>query len=273
MLIDSHCHLPDTFTPKHLEAVFSLGFADQIWALSAPLTHWTGTSDNDDTVLKLARAFPGKVIPFGYLHLAKGPDWVDRQLERGFRGLKGHTPPAPWDHDSFFPIYERAQARGVPILFHTGQAWADTLDHYPYATSHRSRSTDWHHVERLDVVIKAFPSLTVIAAHLGWPHCEAALGMAHTHPNFHLDTSGYTGFILDWVKQGITTHGVAHKILLGTDVNLAGDDKAAAIKTWQERVHFWKHYFTMCFPQPPMVAGPTPADLILGGNARRILGD
>ncbi len=41
-VVDAHCHLPDGFTAKDLEFAFSLGFMDQTWALSAPLTHWTG---------------------------------------------------------------------------------------------------------------------------------------------------------------------------------------------------------------------------------------
>jgi len=268
LVVDAHCHLPEGFTAGDLETVFSLGFVDQVWALSAPLTHWMGTRDNDEVVLELARAFEGRVAPFGYLNLAEGPDWVDRQRERGFAGLKAHTPPRPWDDDSFFPIYARAETLGLPIVFHTGQAWTDTLDHYPHAVGHRSRSTDWMHVERLDVIIKQFPALRVIAAHLGWPHCEAAIGMAFTHPNFYLDTSGYVGPILDPVARAMTVYGIADKILLGSDVMLMaqqGEDRRDRIRAWQERVIFWKHYFTSCYPQ----AGA--AEKVVGGNARRVL--
>ncbi len=276
-VVDAHCHLPESLSAQDLKTVFGMGFVDQVWALSAPLTHWVGARDNDDVVLELARSFEGKVVPFGYLNLAEGPDWVDRQRERGFLGLKAHTPPLPWDDEEFFPVYERAQDLGMPVFFHTGQAWADDLSHYPYADSQRSRSTDWMHVERLDVVIKTFPSLRVIAAHLGWPHCEAAMGMAFTHGNFYLDTSGYTGFILDSVARAMTTYGIAHRLLMGTDLMLAASDegeRAAAIRTWQERVLFWKHYLSTCFPLPQADRGPepTPAALVLGENARRILG-
>ncbi len=277
-IVDAHTHLPEGFTPRDLETAFSLGFVDQVWALSAPLTHWTGTKDNDEVVLELARSFPGKVVPFGYLHLGQGPDWVDRQKERGFAGLKAHTPPRPWDDDSFFPVYERAQALGMPVVFHTGQAWTDTLDHYPYADSQRSRSTDWMHVERLDVIIKTFQSLTVIAAHFGWPHCEAAIGMAMTHPNCYLDTSGYMSAIFDHIGRAVTSYGIAHKILMGTDVNLMAptqDGRRAQIQAWQERVIFWKQYFLNFFPQPavaPDQSVASVADLTCSGNARRLLG-
>jgi len=276
-IVDAHSHLPDGLTARDLETVFSLGFVDRVWAQSAPLTHWVGTRDNDEVVLELARAFPAKVVPFGYLRLAEGPDWVDRQKERGFAGLKAHTPPRPWDDDSFFPIYERAQALRMPVLFHTGQAWTDTLDHYPCATSQRSRSTDWMHVERLDVVIKTFQSLTVIAAHFGWPHCEAAMAMAMTHPNFYLDTAGYTSVILDSITRAVTVYGIAHKILLGTDVNLMPSPEASCedqIRAWQERVIFWKRYFLDFFPQPAIAPDQrvaTVAELVLGENAQRIL--
>ncbi|NIR00130.1 MAG: hypothetical protein GTN78_07985, partial [Gemmatimonadales bacterium] len=55
---------------QDLKTVFGMGFVDQVWALSAPLTHWVGARDNDDVVLELARSFEGKVVPFGYLNLA-----------------------------------------------------------------------------------------------------------------------------------------------------------------------------------------------------------
>jgi predicted TIM-barrel fold metal-dependent hydrolase len=271
LTIDAHCHLPEGFSPQDMEEVFALGFADRVWALSVPITHWVGTRDNDEVILELARAFPGRVIPFGYLNLAKGPDWVDRQRERGFAGLKAHTPPRPWDDDTFLPIYERAAQLGLPIVFHTGQAWIDTLDHYPYTASHRSRSTDWMHVERLDVIAKAFPSLTVVAAHMGWPHCEAAMGLAMTHPNFYMDTSGYVAVLLDFIARGINVYGIAAKLLLGSDLMLlapAGEERRARIRTWQERVTFWRHYFTECYGRGP---APSAAELVLGGNAERLV--
>ncbi len=195
---------------------------------------------------------------------------MDRQRERGFLGLKAHTPPRPWDDDTFFPIYGRAEQLGLPVVFHTGQAWTDTLDHYPYAVSHRSRSTDWMHVERLDVIAKAFPSLTMVAAHMGWPHCEAALGLAMTHPNFHMDTSGYVGVLLDFIARGINVHGIASKLLLGSDLMLLAqtkEERRARLRTWQERVLFWRHYFPECHGRGP---APSSAELVLGGNAERL---
>jgi predicted TIM-barrel fold metal-dependent hydrolase len=270
-VVDAHCHLPDGFTPQDMEAFFSLGVADCVWALSVPLTHWVGTRDNDEVVLEMARALPGQVVPFGYLHLAKGADWVDRQKERGFAGLKAHTPPRPWDDDSFFPIYERAAQLGLPIVFHTGQAWTDTLDHYPYAVGHRSRSTDWMHVERLDVVAKMFPTLTIVAAHMGWPHCDAALGLAMTHPNFYLDTAGYVAVILDAIARGVNAYGVGHKMLMGSDMSLmapAGEARRARIWDWQERVIFWRHYLTQCHSHG---SAPTAAEQMLRLNAEAIV--
>jgi predicted TIM-barrel fold metal-dependent hydrolase len=279
LVVDAHCHLPEGISAKEMEKAFSLRFADRVWALSVPITHWVGTRDNDEVVLELARQFPEQIVPFGYLHLGKGPDWVDAQKQRGFAGLKAHTPPGPWDDDRFFPIYERAQALDMPIVFHTGQAWTDTLDHYPHAVGHRSRSTDWMHVERLDVIAKSFPRLRIVAAHLGWPHCEAAIGMAMTHPNVFLDTSGYLGVFLDSVARAINVYGIADKVLMGSDVMLVpgpGESFHDRVLAWQERVIFWKHYFANCFPHlspgSPVAAGVSVADLVLAGNALRVVG-
>jgi hypothetical protein len=131
------------------------------------------------------------------------------------------------------------------------------------------------HVERLDVLAKAFPSLPIICAHFGWPHCEAAIALAYTHPNVYLDVAGYVSAILDPLIRALTVYGISHKILLGTDVNLnTGADPMVGIRTWQERVHFWKHLLTYGYPAAAADhPGQTTsaAEAMVGGTARAIL--
>lgn len=99
--------------------------------------------------------YPDKLIGFGAMH----PDYAgiaeetERIISLGLKGIKLHSDFQGFDIDAekAFPIYEAAEGR-LPVLFHVGDSRYD-------------RSSP----ERLMNVVKKFPKLTVIGAHLaGW---------------------------------------------------------------------------------------------------------
>ncbi len=107
-------------------------------------------------IAKCVEEYPDKLIGFGALH----PDFenirgeVSRMESLGLRGIKLHPDFQRFDLDDerAFPIYEIAEERGLPILFHIG----DTRQ-------------DFSSPERLLNVMKKFPALKAIGAHLcGW---------------------------------------------------------------------------------------------------------
>lgn len=107
-------------------------------------------------IAKSVETFPDKLIGFGAMH----PDFADiageteRIVSLGLKGIKLHSDFQRFDIDDerAFPIYECARSAGLPILFHIGDSRGD-------------RSSP----ERLMNVVKRFPGLTVIGAHLaGW---------------------------------------------------------------------------------------------------------
>ena len=57
---------------------------------------------------------------FGYLDLDGAAEQPDILKEMGFVGLKPYKPHFPYSDERYFPIYERAQALRMPVLFHTG---------------------------------------------------------------------------------------------------------------------------------------------------------
>lgn len=102
------------------------------------------------------RKYPDKLIGFGALH----PDFDDiageteRIISLGLKGIKIHSDFQQFfvDDEFAYPIYEICADKGLPILFHVGD------DRYDFSSP-----------ERLLRVVKRFPGLTVIAAHLtGW---------------------------------------------------------------------------------------------------------
>ncbi len=106
-------------------------------------------------IAESVRRYPEKLIGFGAMH----PDFEDiageteRIISLGLKGIKLHSDFQQFniDDERAFPIYEAAQGR-LPVLFHIGD------NRYDYSSP-----------ERLMNVVKRFPRLTVIGAHLvGW---------------------------------------------------------------------------------------------------------
>lgn len=107
------------------------------------------------------RLHPAEFIGFGALH----PDFPDipgeteRIISLGLRGIKLHSDFQRFNIDDpkAFPIYEAAEGR-LPILFHCGDA-----------------RYDFSSPKRLYNIMKRFPKLTIIGAHLaGWTKWDEA---------------------------------------------------------------------------------------------------
>lgn len=198
MLIDCHAHLlpPDRmrkllrwtyrFSPDHpvaetvtLEALldeYAAVGVDRIWnfahAIRAeetdPLNAW-----NRD----LARRDP-RIVPFGTCHPEVDDpgaviDWC--LAGEGFPGMKFHPFVqrfVPWD-SRFFPVWERiARHRGI-VVFHTGfeAFYGGPLPLSGFAS-----------------ILEAFPEVTWVFAHAGYPRVREAFGLVARHPNLYLDT-------------------------------------------------------------------------------------
>lgn len=106
-------------------------------------------------ISECVKKYPDKLIGFGAMH----PDFPDikgeteRLISLGLRGIKLHSDFQRFniDDERAFPIYEAAEGR-LPILFHVGD------NRYDFSSP-----------KRLMNVMKKFPKLTVIGAHLaGW---------------------------------------------------------------------------------------------------------
>ncbi len=93
---------------------------------------------------------------FGSIHAAMGEtsmlEEVDYIRSKGLLGIKIHPEMQlfPIDDERLFSFYDYCQEKEVPIYFHCGQ----------YAN-------DYSHPERLRYILKLFPRLQVVGAHLG----------------------------------------------------------------------------------------------------------
>jgi predicted TIM-barrel fold metal-dependent hydrolase len=221
-IIDSHAHIfPDKIASK---AVWSIGKYYNIpmsgkgtvsdllnggskIGVKRYIVHSTATKA--DQVTSVNDYISGEknahadFIGFGSLH----PDYhaiaeeTDRIISLGLRGIKLHPEFQGFNVDdaSMMPIYAAAEGR-LPILIHMGDANKDSSS-----------------PERLLKVLKKYPKLTVIGAHLGgyqkWESaCETLAGM-----NLYFDTSSSLPFLKpETAVNIIRKHGV-DKVIFGTD--------------------------------------------------------
>lgn len=193
-----------------------------------------GSYDNAG-VVQWMRKYPDLVLGFGYVELGPRvdpPEQVDRLKEQGFTGLKFIAPSEPYDHECYYPLYERAQALGMPILFHTGFLAISPDD------GARRVSTEKMRAMRLDTIGRAFPNLRVIMAHLGNPEFPVALSVIEAFANVYGEFSGHSGS-----KWRETTLRKVFAPLPGA--NLADPEENQALR-W-----FAKLCFATDNPEPP----------------------
>lgn len=111
------------------------------------------------------------------------PDAGD-QLERavselGLEGLKLSPPSQEFyaDDPRVYPVYERAQTLGIPVVIHAGMSWE------PKTRLAFGRPL------HLEPVLADFPQLRIVATHFGWPWSMELAALAMRYPNLYIDTA------------------------------------------------------------------------------------
>ncbi len=199
-----------------------------------------GRRGDDDwqTTLDAWQAHPDLFVPLAQVFLDEdGPDLISQLHERGFKGLKITGPNLNYDDESYYPLYERCEELGMPILFHTGIRGGpiDFLLFHPRDHELAER-TAAEHEERgrgstqgaarmqpiyLDTLGIAFPRLRIIGAHLGYGLYDSAAAVARWRRNVSFDISGgavVRRHILD--REMIYKEILPEKLLWGSDCDV-----------------------------------------------------
>ncbi len=142
-----------------------------------------------DQVRRFLEQHADCLIGFGDVRL-DDPDalnWIERFHQAGFDGLGEFTSSArPFDHPAYGPLFARAAELRLITLFHTGIVFR------PEPRVAANISSDRLRVTRLDAILRQFPDLVVIAAHMGNPDYVWAAELSRWNPNLYLDLSGST---------------------------------------------------------------------------------
>ncbi|MGH7697326.1 MAG: amidohydrolase family protein [Candidatus Dormibacteria bacterium] len=126
--------------------------------------------------------------------------------ELGMRGLKLHPPTQhfyPNDRDHY-PLWEKSQELGIPVLIHTGHN----------QSGGRLKYGDPTHID--DVALD-FPELKIILAHFGFPWVEQAISVVWIRRNCYLELSGWSPKYIPEVVWRYARSIFPDRVVFGTD--------------------------------------------------------
>lgn len=170
--------------PELAQMYRELGMAAVVFAVDAEDS--LGQAVSNEEVATLAADAADVLIPFGSIDPTRrsdAPDLAQHLVEdHGIRGFKFHPASQGFfpNDPRAYPLYERLEELGVPVLFHTGQIGGGRG---------RLKYCDPIH---LDDVCVDFPSLRVVMAHPSFPWQDVALSIAGVRPNAFIDLSGWS---------------------------------------------------------------------------------
>lgn len=151
---------------------------------------------------------PERFVGFAYAAPVEPVEQTIAELTRaidqlGFLGIKLYPPYMPWPlHDEhWYPIYEFANQRHLPVIFHTGP--------------------EPHSMPRLlEVIAPRFPNTQFIAGHSGnyQPHRRDAITAAQKYSNIYLETC--SSFRTPGVIEELVAGVGSERVLFGSDVPL-----------------------------------------------------
>ena len=223
-ILDAHCHIyPDKIADKavqnvgefyHLEmhmngTVENLLVCGEKAGITNFLVHSVSTTPHqvksiNEFISSQVHAHPDKLIGFGTLH----PDSetmeadVEHLMGLGLKGVKLHPDFQRFDIDSpgAYKIYEQIAGR-LPVLIHMGD------DRYAYSKP-----------ERLARVMQDFPTLRVMASHLGGYRCwEEARECLRGNANIRFDTSSSLPMLDPAYARKLIEHYGVENCMFGTD--------------------------------------------------------
>lgn len=224
MIVDIHCHVyPDAIAERAVAGIgnfYSMPLVNK-GTLSdlccvhdrAGVTHALvfsvattphQTESVNRFVAGLVEKGEGRFVGLGALH-PDSPDPegdVENILALGLGGVKLHPDiqAFPADDPRCLGICELCEGK-LPLLIHCGD--------------HRF---DYSNPNRIETILKTFPCLTVIGAHLGgWSVWEEAVEKLAKYPNFLVDTSSSLYALSVGKAKEIIRRFGADRVLFGTD--------------------------------------------------------
>ncbi|GFF30192.1 2-amino-3-carboxymuconate-6-semialdehyde decarboxylase [Aspergillus udagawae] len=140
---------------------------------------------SNEEVAQFTRAYPDRFIGIAGVNLHDPVKYV-QEVEKyvkveGFKGVR--VVPWLWNlpptDKHYWPLYVKCIELNIPFLTQVGHTG-------PLCPSEVGRPVPY-----IDEVALAFPSLSIICGHIGFPWTQEMIGVAWKHPNVYIDTSAH----------------------------------------------------------------------------------
>ncbi len=208
-IIDSHAHVGpgatidrDNSVERYLRLMDAIGIQR-----TAFMGFMFGTGRRlesmNNFVAEFLQARPDRFIGYCYLN-PNYPEFLQKEMERcfdklGFRGLKLHISwnAYPYDGERYFPVYEFANERKLPIIAH---CWGDDA------------------VRQFARMARKYPNMNCLVAHTGAAKMEINLQEAKQTPNLFLELAFSAG--TPWNVERAVREVGAERVVWGSDTLL-----------------------------------------------------
>jgi predicted TIM-barrel fold metal-dependent hydrolase len=217
----------------------------------------------NEKVLQAVKTHPDRLIGNVYIDPREqnASDTLDKYIGEGFKCVKMFPPVGFWpDDERYFPLYEKIETYGVPLLFHAGQTNIKLISKDPAVRM--ATNSKCAHPMNFDMIARLFPKMRIILAHMGYPHYTEAWSVAHANTNIYLDISG-SGPWTEGIPLVFNALGGHHFIPVDFQRVLWGSDN-----TMPQAEHIARSDVYM----RQMGADSRQRGLIFGGTAQSLLG-
>lgn len=187
---------------------------------------------SNEAVQSLVDEYPDKFIGFASVdpHKKNAVRSLSEAVESmSLKGLKLSSPLQKFvpSDERMFPIYEKAEELGIPVLFHSGMFWQ------------RTEGLDIARPLLFDKVAVMYPELKIILAHFGFPWVWETAVLAMRHPNVYVDLANvytttpheYYAQLIETLSKRVVESCLEKKILFGSDFpRMEADKMVRALK-------------------------------------------
>jgi predicted TIM-barrel fold metal-dependent hydrolase len=173
-----HHRVPNWIVEPYIEA---MAWVDRVIVLAWPYPR--NNIGRNECVAQFVREYGEKFVPFYSLNprLPTAMSDLERAAQdRGARGIKMSSLYMKFKPDSeeYFPVYERIEELGLPVMWHQGTSF-ETQD----------GTLEWARPWMLDKVARSFPGIKIVISHFGYPWMREVVALLRKHPNVYTDVS------------------------------------------------------------------------------------
>ena len=186
-----------------------------------PLTIPIYPLPDNDSVLELMERSPERYLGWIFLNPAVDPQPLETleryRAHKGFIGVKLHPHWHDYRTEILGPVLSRCEELALPVLIHLGFG----------------RRGDFR------TLAAAYPKLTLVAAHAGFPFYDDLWAYRNAHPNLHVDLS--SPYIDEPLARAAVQHMGPERCLYGTDAPYGALERDGSydyrtIRRWVERM-------------------------------------